>query len=493
MDCVIKSEIEFEIQEIATVSAILCFPAIFFYICSYYNLGWAVQGATLLIIFLLIVSPFKGYCAFLISAILNDDAPLSGPDSSVFSSLYFTKFGPLTCSTTLLVMVVVVAFMHYVVNNKREFYRVSEIDKYMFIYATCLVPAFLMLFNNLNSGFSRIIEDIYPIVYFLLFYIATRLFVINNSEYIQLIRIFVSAIIAKVFIIFVLTVLEIGVTWSEDLLRVTFESGIRLYPAAVFWPLVVLFAKKQKTSLVHTLYLVIVAFVGIFAIFSLVTRLLILTTLLGLFLMPKAAINRKGKIVFVALGITGMVMVVALKPDMARSMQDRVLQIFVSPISADTGEFKALSQVVRIIEGINVVYKLLDDKTILIGAGPGSWFDDRYYNFPFASIIGKWDYDEQTLATGKIPRPHFPWVTIFFKAGLLGVFAHIMIFTVVFKKLKLLFTHNSMQLNSYLYTFYALLISVVVSFYSNKVYGVLGLLIAFVAHDVVTKRDVKTV
>lgn len=492
MEFKFSSGMENEVKDVVRYSFFLLPVAIIIYLCSLYSLNPAVQLIALLCVFLVVVSPFKGYCAFLVTIILNDDIPLLGPDSSSFSSLFFTKLGPLTCSTTLLIMVATVAFMHYVLHNSRKFYQFSSFDRTILYFYLLLTPSFLMLFTNLDSGFLQITEDLYPLVYFLLFYAATRLIVNDDEKQRVAMRIFLAAIMAKVALCFALTVFGVGVQWSEDLIRVTFESGIRYFPMVVFWPLIILFSKRYRLAPHYTLFLLLASFVGMYTIFSLVTRLLILTTLAGLFLLPSEAMNRKGKLAFVVVGLLGVVALFVVSPDVAKSMGDRVLQVFESPISAKTGEFRALSQVVRIIEGINVFYKLIEDKTILLGAGPGSWFDDRYFNFPFSSIIGKWDYDEKTLSSGRIFRPHFPWVTIFFKAGILGIVAHFMLIIATFRKLKKNAASGSTVLIPYYYALFGTLVSIVVSMHTNKIYGIFGLIVAFIAHDRVQNSRIET-
>ncbi len=82
----------------------------------------------------------------------------------------------------------------------------------------------------------------------------------------------------------------------------------------------------------------------------------------------------------------------------------------------------------RFIEYANAFYKLKEDKSLFLGAGAGSWFDDRYIPFPFRlnrdSRLALAAFGEKALLDQKFFRLHELLPNIFFKSGLLGLFLY---------------------------------------------------------------------
>uniref|UniRef100_A0A831UCY4 Uncharacterized protein n=1 Tax=Geobacter metallireducens TaxID=28232 RepID=A0A831UCY4_GEOME len=475
------ASIEREVDQTLVLVALLLPLAAIIYIIAYLDIAAAAAALAALAALLIVVTPFRGYCAFVVLYLLSEDFPLQGPGSTRLASLFATKIGPLPASTVLLVLLVLVAFMTWSLGGRRGERGLAVLDRRVLLFAALLLPSWLLVVDNLDSGRHRIFADVYPVAYFFAFYYATRIHVDTDERLLVVLRLMVAAIAAKVALCAGLLLVGIGASWDASLLRVTFDSGIRFFPLALFWPLVLLFAARGKLSAGRRLLLVLLAFVAVFAIATLVTRLLMLTTILGLLLMPREAVSRRGKLLVAGFGLLSVVALSVLNPEMSRSLVARTAQLFESPLSSERGEFKALSQVVRIIEGINVYATLKSRNALLWGAGPGSWFNDAHYPFPFASLIGKWDYDEQTLATARIYAPHFPWVAIFFKEGLLGVVAHVMLFVTFFRALKRRLATSAASVHPYYLAFWGAFVTLAVSFHTPKVYGGIGMLMGVVA------------
>lgn len=459
---------------------------------SYFNLKIFTVTIGLACLVLIAASPFTGFIMYLSLLILDDDFPIRGPvamNSGEFSSFFSTGFGLSSVSTTLLMVLLLRVLMIPKSRATQGEYGEDWFDKRMRWYAIGFIPFLLLAYRNLSDGLTYIIMDIYPFFYFFSFYLVCRKILTTEKMLMTAQRVVISAITAKTLVVLTFYLIEFGTPFESGIIKYTFDSGIRFYPFMLFFMLMA-FSQGIARRFPLKAILLVLLLISALATFVLVSaRFLIITTAVGLFFLPKKALSLKLKIASAAVVVSLFFFVLAVSPDVGQAIMDRIAKLFAPIESTKTGEINSSSQAIRVIEGINVYLTLKDKGLLLLGLGPGSWFDDRHFPYPFP--VGEFDYSTMELSTRKFRKPHFPWVITFMKQGILGVALNIFIF---YSAIKLLLIRASKSkdrlLTTYYYAIYGTYFTLFAAYISQKIFMVMAFMMAVAAFNRFKDKDV---
>jgi hypothetical protein len=91
------------------------------------------------------------------------------------------------------------------------------------------------------------------------------------------------------------------------------------------------------------------------------------------------------------------------------------------------------STAARVLELINIYYQHLEQQSLLLGSGWGSWFTDSAFPYIDSYWRSGSAYPQVVFETGKIYNPHGIFLVLFLKTGLIGLLSYMLLIYKLFR------------------------------------------------------------
>jgi hypothetical protein len=289
---------------------------------------------------------------------------------------------------------------------------------YIFILFIIVIPIISIWFGFFQNSISRFISDAKIPIYFL-----SGLIIFSGyyKRFPSQLKISCQIFLALAAGSFLLDFIKLFFYSTNSLSSATytslsFDSAKGLI--SIFTFLAIANVIQKKKIFLNSF----IVFISLFMLIAFQTRWLIITFVLGLF------------IIFIFLGFkkmiinsTLLILFLALSFPLYQLMYPETIRIFLLRFSFfnDLSTIGTESEVVRVASIINSINLLWENNAFLTGMGYGSWYDDSY--FPMLNLSNS-AFDDDSLLSGKYYRVHDFFFHFLFKFGIIGTFLYISAF-----------------------------------------------------------------
>ena len=289
---------------------------------------------------------------------------------------------------------------------------------YIFILFIIITPIISIWFGFFQNSISRFISDAKIPIYFLSGLIIFSSYYKRFPSKLKIsCQIFLALAAGSFLVDFVKLIFDNSISpGSATYSSLSFDSAKGLI--TIFTFLAIANVIQKKKIFLNSF----IVFISLFMLIAYQTRWLIVTFVLGLF------------IIFMFLGFkkmiinsTLLILFLALSFPLYQLMYPETFRIFLLRFSFlnDLSTFGVEAEVVRVAAIINTINLLWENNAFLTGMGYGSWYDDTY--FPMVNLTNS-AFDDDSLLSGKYYRVHDFFFHFLFKFGIIGTFLYISAF-----------------------------------------------------------------